>query len=75
MRGWETLMSQPGREREFSLPPPFYSIQALKVLDDAMRTGKGHLLCAAIQMLVCSRNTFPATLRDPALWASMAPSS
>lgn len=29
------------RKREFSLPPPFYSIQALKVLDDAHAHWKG----------------------------------
>ena len=52
-------MFQSGREREFSLPPPFCSIQGLSGLDDAPLRywgGPSALLSLLIQTLISSRN-------------------
>ena len=55
-------MHFPGQaERKFALPLHFYSIQALKGLDEAC-TGKGTLLLSLpIQRLISFRNTLSDT--------------
>lgn len=63
---------------KFSLPPPFSSMQSLRILNDAYPHwgGQPAFLSAPIQMLVSFRNTFTDTTRSnlqPDIWVCCDP--
>ena len=74
-RRWPVQLKK--RKREFTLPPPFCSIQALCGLDDAhLHWWKRSFLSLPVQRLISSRETFADTptnnILSAIIWASLS---